>query len=172
MSEISFGSTFRIPITQQGINKSKKVQLKSLIDSYGGLVGTGNTGYARVSIGNDKDAAFLRKLKGIGYRVFQQFQGENIAKKNLDRYIKNCLDNRDYKQFGKQKAKPRGFISKPQSQDYQPKPIVEENNNKIELINRVSPEEQDIIRKTKDYQDIASKYGQDFADAAFFLERK
>ena len=55
MTEVNFSSTFRIPVTQPGVNKAKKVKLKGLVDSYGGLVGTGNTGYARVSIPNEKD---------------------------------------------------------------------------------------------------------------------
>ena len=44
MTEVNFSSTFRIPVTQPGVNKAKKVKLKGLVDSYGGLVGTGNTG--------------------------------------------------------------------------------------------------------------------------------
>ena len=87
MTEVNFGSTFRIPVTQQGVNKAKKVKLKGLVDSYGGLVGTGNTGYARVSIPNEKDESFLRKLKSVGYKVFQVFEGENISRKSLDDYI-------------------------------------------------------------------------------------
>lgn len=105
MNEISFGSTYRIPITQQGINKAKKIRLKSLVSSYpNGLVGNGNVGYARISIPNEKDNAFIRKLKGIGYRVYQIFDGENISKEHLDEYIKTCLVKGDYNQVGKQKA--------------------------------------------------------------------
>ena len=65
MTEVNFGSTFRIPVTQPGVNKAKKVKLKGLIDSYGGLVGTGNTGYARVSVPNEKALAtkFFKFLK-------------------------------------------------------------------------------------------------------------
>ena len=118
MTEVNFGSTFRIPVTQQGVNKAKKVKLKGLIDSYGGLVGTGNTGYARVSIPNEKDESFLRKLKSVGYKVFQVFEGENISRKSLDDYIKSCLDARDYKQVGKQKAKVSNVKSKLNYMDY------------------------------------------------------
>lgn len=118
MTEVNFSSTFRIPVTQPGVNKVKKVKLKGLVDSYGGLVGTGNTGYARVSIPNEKDESFLRKLKSVGYKVFQVFEGENISRKSLDDYIKSCLDARDYKQVGKQKAKVSNVKSKLNYMDY------------------------------------------------------
>lgn len=82
MTEVNFGSTFRIPVTQQGVNKAKKVKLKGLIDSYGGLVGTGNTGYARVSIPNEKDTSFLRKLKALATKFFK-FLKVKIFPENL-----------------------------------------------------------------------------------------
>ena len=165
MSEISFSSTYRIPVMQQGINSTKKMQLKSLITSYNGIVGTGNTGYARVSMGNDKDIAFIRKLKDIGYRVYQQFRGENIGKNNLDEYINKCLENRDYMQYGKQNVQARGshrVISQ------HPNTAGRESKN-IELVNSVNLEEQEKIRKTKSYKDTVEKYGKEFAEAVFFL---
>ena len=173
MSEINFGSTYRIPITQQGINQSKKLQLKALIGSYGGLVEAGNTGYARVSMENAKDSNFLRKLKNIGYRTFQQFQGENIAKNNLDTYIKTCLDNREYKQFGKQKAKPQNkekTIEKTSVPNESK--VLPQQSERIEFVNRTPLKEQNRIRRTQGYKDIVTKYGQEIAEAIFFFERK
>lgn len=185
MTEINFGSTYRIPITQQGINKAKKVQLKSLIDSYGGLVGTGNTGYARVSMPNSKDESFLRELKKIGYKIFQEFEGESIPKKNLDDYIKPLLDNREYKQYGKQKDRAITRKSKLKDFDYEQdikKFVIEESEIKpveqptvkktIEHVNRVDSAEQERIRNTESYKDIERRYGKEFAEAVFFLERK
>ena len=186
MTEINFGSTYRIPITQQGINKAKKVQLKSLIDSYGGLVGTGNTGYARVSMPNSKDEFFLRELKKIGYKVFQEFEGENIQRKNLDDYIKPLLDSREYKQYGKQKARANDRKAKLKYFNYEQevnKSLPDEKPERkfsaklearkpVKLINKTPLAEQEWIRNTESYKDIERRYGKEFAEAVFFLERK
>ena len=190
MTEVNFGSTFRIPVTQPGVNKAKKVKLKGLIDSHGGLVGTGNTGYARVSIPNEKDESFLRKLKSIGYKVFQKFEGENLSRKNMDDYIKTCLDARDYQQVGKQKAKKSPVKSKLKYMDYAsenkfempiqdikqekavitPKEIVEETK----FFNREAAdmEHQNRIRNSESYKDILARYGEEAAEAIFFYSRK
>ena len=186
MTEVNFGSTFRIPVTQPGVNKAKKVKLKGLIDSYGGLVGTGNTGYARVSVPNEKDESFLRKLKSIGYKVFQVFEGENISRKSLDDYIKSCLDARDYKQVGKQKAKVSNVKSKLNYMDYTfeqpihdikqekavitPKKIVEET--KFFNGEAADTEHQNRIRNSESYKDIVARYGEEAAEAIFFYSRK
>ena len=187
MTEVNFGSTFRIPVTQPGVNKAKKVKLKGLIDSYGGLVGTGNTGYARVSVPNEKDESFLRKLKSIGYKVFE---GENISRKSLDDYIKSCLDARDYKQVGKQKAKVSNVKSKLNYMDYTtdnkfeqpihdikqekavitPKKIVEET--KFFNGEAADTEHQNRIRNSESYKDIVARYGEEAAEAIFFYSRK
>ena len=200
MSEVNFGSTFRIPITQQGVNKTKKVKLKGLVDSYGGLVGTGNTGYARVSIENDKDAAFIRKLKDIGYKVYQQFEGEKIARKDLDEHIRCCLANADYKQYGKQKnrvvkqkyrepymdySETKGVVTNlSQTEKSSGNNFVQKQNSKTqikqatqndyEFKNREAHkvEEQNAIRNSESYKKIAEEYGQEAAEAMFFYSRK
>ena len=47
MSEISFGSSYKIPVSQWGINNTKKLQLKSLIGSYAGKIcGKGQDSFA------------------------------------------------------------------------------------------------------------------------------
>ena len=67
MTEINFTSTYRIPITQAGINSAKKTRLKELIESYpNGLIGKSKTGNARISIPDSEDATFIGKLKKIG----------------------------------------------------------------------------------------------------------
>ena len=102
MNEINFTSTYRIPITQAGVNSAKKGRLKELIQSYpNGLIGNSKAGNARVSMPDSEDAEFIKKLKTIGYKVYQKFEGENIKKDELDIYIKERLDNRTYKQKGK-----------------------------------------------------------------------
>lgn len=106
MFGISFGSTYRIPITQPGANNAKKEKLRSLIESYpNGLIGKSKTGQARVSVSQDEDAVFEGKLKAIGYKVFQKFDGHDIPKENLDTFIKQKLDTRDYNQKGKKMKK-------------------------------------------------------------------
>ena len=105
MTEVNFGSTYRIPITQAGVNNSKKLRLRSLISSYpNSLIGKSKTSYARLSIPNEQDNAFIRKLREIGYRIYQVFEGENISKEKLDDYIKNSLKSNEYNQVGKQKT--------------------------------------------------------------------
>ena len=56
MTEINFGSTYRIPITQAGVNAAKKAKLKELIQSYpNGLIGNSKVGNARVSMPDSED---------------------------------------------------------------------------------------------------------------------
>lgn len=103
MSDISFGSAYRIPITQAGVNAAKKAKLRTLIESYpNGLIGKSKTGYARVSVPDSEDANFIGKLKAIGYKVFQKFEGDNVSKENLDAFIKEKLNAKDFEQKGKQ----------------------------------------------------------------------
>jgi hypothetical protein len=54
---------------------------------------------------NKEDAGFIRDLKMLGFKIFQQFDGENIPKHKLTAYIKDELKIGHYKQFGKQKRK-------------------------------------------------------------------
>ena len=76
MTEINFTSTYRIPISQPGVNAAKKVKLKELIGSYpNGLIGNSKVGNARVSVADSEDENFVRKLKTIGYKIFQKFEG-------------------------------------------------------------------------------------------------
>ena len=87
MSEISFKSTYKIPVTQWGINNTKKIQLKSLINSYNGIITWKKDKFAVVSIPDKKDLGFIRKLMKIGYREYKQFVGEKISKDSLVEYV-------------------------------------------------------------------------------------
>lgn len=89
MSEISFKSTFKIPMSQWGINNTKKLQLKSLVGSYNGIVTKGKDNYAVLSIPDKKDKGFLYKLRSLGYFQFEQFEGEKIPKESLLEHIAN-----------------------------------------------------------------------------------
>ena len=55
---ISFGSTYRVPITQPGVNNAKKARLRELADEYNGLIGSSKTSALRVSLPNKLDAEF------------------------------------------------------------------------------------------------------------------
>lgn len=102
MTDVTFGLTYRIPISQAGINSAKKAKLRELIESYpNGLIGKSKVGHARISIADSEDATFIGKLRKIGYKVYQKFEGENIDKEDLDIFIKERLDSRNYSQKGK-----------------------------------------------------------------------
>ena len=103
--QVSFGSTYRIQISQPGVNKAKKQRLRELTSEYGGLISSSNTGTARVSIYNTEDALFENKLRGIGYTEFQKFGYENLPSSEIDTKIKKSLQLYDYIQKGKLKAK-------------------------------------------------------------------
>ena len=91
MTEISFGSTYKIPLKQWGVNNTKKTQLKTMVSSYGNyLIKSGKDPYALVSIANKNDMNFIRKLKRLGYYAYQMFEGENIKKDALERYIQTA----------------------------------------------------------------------------------
>ena len=93
MSDISFKSTFKIPVNQWGVNNSKKIQLKSLVSSYNGIVTKGKDQTALVSISDKKDFGFIRKLQKLGFCEFKQFEGENIKKASLEDYVKSFFNN-------------------------------------------------------------------------------
>ncbi len=88
MSEISFGSSYKIPVSQWGINNTKKLQLKSLVGSYGGKIGgKGLDSFAVVSMQDKKDMGFIRKLRKIGYFQFEMFENSNFPE-NLKKLLK------------------------------------------------------------------------------------
>lgn len=94
MSEISFGSTYKIPVVQWGINNTKKLQFKALIGSYSGeICGKGTDAFALLSIPDKKDLTFVRKLQKIGYNDYLQIEGEKIPKNKLEAYVNNALNS-------------------------------------------------------------------------------
>jgi len=177
MAEINFTSTYRIPITQSGVNAAKKARLKELIQSYpNGLIGNSKVGNARVSMADSEDAGFIRKLKAIGYKVYQKFEGENIPKEELDVYIKERLDSRTYSQLGKNMKKmskemklkrkfERSFDAPPYGKE---QPVVEPENvvpKPVEL----TPEQ---IKQSERYLNLKNEYGEEFANAVYFGYQK
>lgn len=203
MFDISFGSTYRIPITQSGVNNAKKERLRTLIESYpNGVIGKSKTGYARVSVPEELDNTFESKLKGIGYKVFQKFDGHDISKDNLDLFIKEKLDKREYNQKGK-KMKRMSREMKEQrrfERRYTPpafdKDNIEQNgaekisndvtvrsvdtlkkqtrnlSGSIDNIEANQEAELDRIKQTEGYLKLKNEYGEEFADAVYFGLKK
>ena len=99
---ISFTSTYRIPL--DGLKPSKKEQVKRIALEYPPfiLMPSGNKGAVRVSISHEKDASFERELAQHGIKVYQKFARHCVAPDEMDTYIKRCLDLRDYEPHGEQ----------------------------------------------------------------------
>lgn len=195
MNTISFGSTYRIPITQAGVNNAKKERLRTLIQSYpNGLIGKSKTGQARVSVPDSEDIKFEQKLKTIGYKVFQKFEGDNIPKEQIDSFIKSKLDERDYSQVGKkmkrmsremkeQRRFERRFTEPVKRQNVDISDDITDISNdtssknkqlsNFELRKRAENEIAQIraineIKKSPAYLRIKEQYGEEFADAVFW----
>ena len=110
-NQISFKSTYRIPLVEQNISAAKRDALKKLASKYqNALYPSGNQGNVRVSIRKRLDNGFEQKIRQIGFKVFQKFDKHNIPKTNgkMDNYIKEELINGNFKQFGKQYGKQKG----------------------------------------------------------------
>ena len=194
MTEINFGSTYRIPITQAGVNKAKKAKLKELIESYpNGLIGKSKTGQARISVPDSEDNNFIAKLKAIGYKVYQKFEGDNIPKENIDTHIKTRLDIREFDQKGKNpqrlpkeiKAKrrfernytepykietPEGISSRTSTERVEEtkKEAIKQPKSDVE-----QPYDRNAkIKESKGYQELKEKYGEEFAEAVYFGIKK
>lgn len=203
MTDINFGSTYRIPITQAGVNPAKKAKLKQLIETYpNGMIGNSKVGNARVSMPDSEDENFIRKLKGIGYKIYQKFEGENISKENLDAFIKEKLDTRDFNQKGKplkrmstkmkeQRRYERNFtLSENVKKDIN---LAEENITALEPKQEVQPQRlntgtekksdarfspqndeefKNTIRQSAKYLEFKEKYGEEFAEGVYFGIKK
>lgn len=181
MTDINFTSTYRIPITQAGVNSAKKARLKELIQSYpNGLIGNSKTGNARISLPNSEDATFIGKLKKIGYKVYQKFEGENIPKDEIDVFIKERLDARDFHQKGKNPQKlPRKVREQRKYERSLDEKPIEEVSEEIKLQSpkqeagifeelHLTDQEKDSIRKSPGYIKLESTEGTAFADAVYF----
>ena len=180
MTEINFTSTYRIPITQAGVNSAKKLKLKQLIESYpNGLIGNSKVGNARVSMPNNEDDKFIKQLKTIGYKTYQKFDGENIPKENLDMFIKENLDTRNYNQIGKnkkrmsrelrEKVRYERSYTEPAKAETQAKQL-EEVTGKKPLSKKEAEElrKADIRANNPSYLKMKEEEGEAFAEAVFF----
>lgn len=177
MTEINFTSTYRIPISQPGVNAAKKAKLKELIVSYpNGLIGNSKVGNARVSVADSEDENFVRKLKTIGYKIFQKFEGENIEKDKLDIYIKEKLDTRNYNQLGKNKKRMTRELKEKHKYEnsFNDNVVQNSTNEETPKISQNSAEisKADKLRQSPKYQQYKEEYGEAFAEAVFFGIKK
>ena len=118
--QVSFKSTYQIPLVEQNITPSKREALKKMVNGYQNvLYPKGNIGNVRVSIRKRLDQGFEQKLRQIGFKVYKKFDRHNVPKtfvrdgdvykSKMDIYINDELNNPNstYKQFGKQKKARR-----------------------------------------------------------------
>ena len=104
MTQISFTSTYRIPLIERKVSVAKRQALKDLASKYeNNLYPNGNKGCVRVSIPEEQDMKFEQKLRQIGFKVFQKFEQHDVSYDKMDSYIKQALKYNEYKQYGKQK---------------------------------------------------------------------
>ena len=88
MSEVSFRSSYKIPVSQWGVNNTKKIQFKSIIGSYAGKIcGKGKDAFAILSISDKKDKSFIDKIRKLGYYQFEMFDNNNFPE-NLNKLLK------------------------------------------------------------------------------------
>ena len=103
----TFGSTYRVPLVEQGISSAKRENLKKMVSNYQNYrYPNGNQGSVRVSIRKRLDQGFEQKLRQLGFKVFQKFERHNVPKTDnrMDNYIREELKAGNYRQFGKQKG--------------------------------------------------------------------
>lgn len=100
MNNISFGSTYRIPLTGQGLTRAPRSELKEMVKQYQNhLLPNNNNGHVRVSIKKKFDKVFEQSLELLGYKKYQKFEKHNVPKSiykdnvtRLDHYIQEELN--------------------------------------------------------------------------------
>ena len=105
--EISFKSTYQIPLTGPKLSKGKAKQLIDwVVPRYENVLITNN--YVKLSIAEESDNAFEQKLRQIGFKIYQKFSEHNLKKEEIEEYIASVFrEGKPYKQFGKQKKARR-----------------------------------------------------------------
>lgn len=106
MTEISFKSTYSIPLVGQSVTVAKRAKLKKMASKYQNVMyPNGSDGNVRVSIRKRLDNKFVADLKQIGFKVFKVFDRHNVPKTEgkMDAYIRQEIKSGNYKQYGKQK---------------------------------------------------------------------
>ena len=101
MYNISFTSIYRIP-DLKGDKRQKVINIaKEKYEPY--VVTAGNQqGPIRVSIPDENDFNFEQDLRRNGIKKYQKFSQNFDRLNDLDVYIKECLDSRNYEPHGEQ----------------------------------------------------------------------
>ena len=103
MNDISFTSTYRIPLVSPGINKPKREKLKEFAETCENfLFPNGQQGAVRISVDEKEDAFVEKKIRQLGFKIYQKFDLHNLVPDTMDTAIKKALDKGEYTQFGKQ----------------------------------------------------------------------
>jgi len=103
MSDISFTSTYRVPLVSPGINQAKRGKLKEFAGTcQNSLFPNGQQGAVRISVDKSEDASVENKIRQLGFRIYQKFDLHNLSPDTMDAAIKEALDKGEYTQFGKQ----------------------------------------------------------------------
>lgn len=88
MSQVSFGSSYKIPVSQWGINNTKKMQFKAIVGSYAGKIcGKGKDSFAVLSIPDKKDRSFMDKIRKLGYYQLEVYENNSFPE-NLKKLLK------------------------------------------------------------------------------------
>ena len=104
MTQVSFTSTYRIPLIERKVSVAKRQALKDLASKYDNhLYPNGNKGCVRVSVPEEQDMKFEQRLRQIWFKVYQKFEQHDVSYDKMDSYIKQALKHNEYKQYGKQK---------------------------------------------------------------------
>jgi len=97
----NFKSTYRIPLTQAGVNPAKKEALRDFLEKEWpthSFVPSSNGGYARISVRSKADPTIIEKLKQLNFRDYQIFEKHNVPKEKMDEYIRDCLNSLNYQE--------------------------------------------------------------------------
>ena len=106
VQNISFTSTYRIPLSERNITPGKKDEVKNFSDKYEHHLHRGcRLGWVRISVPEELDEEIEKKLKQMGFRIYQKFDAHNLPNNKIDKYIKSHLRIGEYKQVGKNKRK-------------------------------------------------------------------
>ena len=114
IQKISFTSTYRIPLSEQGMTPHKKEMLKDFASQFPNhLFRNNRLGHVRISVPEELDEEVETGLKKLFIRVYQKFPEHDIPSKKMNEYIKQELYTGNYRQIGKQKRKVKRHFRKP-----------------------------------------------------------
>ena len=106
VQNISFGSTYRIPLSERNVTPRQKDKVKNFSDNYEHhLHRNCRLGWVRISVPEELDEQIEKGLRDMGFKIYQKFDAHDLPNNKIDNYIKTHLPIGEYKQFGKHKQK-------------------------------------------------------------------